>query len=215
MPELNAIGQATPEGKRMAAIVLFHSALGLRAVEHQAAERMRSAGYDVVMPDLYAGLTAASVDDGLDLMSNVGWETICDRARVALLQTSPDAVLAGHSMGAGVISAVWSERVAAAGIVLLHGLADIPSNVRRHIPVAVHVADPDAFAQPEQVADWSASAKRCHVRAEIFTYPGIGHFYTDQALPDYDASAAELTWLRVQAFLKTIARKTGSGSVIP
>ncbi|AZO15570.1 dienelactone hydrolase family protein [Mesorhizobium sp. M2A.F.Ca.ET.043.05.1.1] len=192
----------------MATIVLFHSVLGLRAVEQQAAERMRGAGHDVVTPDLYAGLTAPSVDEGLDLMGKVGWEIICGRARAALLQTSRDAVLAGHSMGAGVVSAVWPERIAAAGVVLLHGLADIPTNVRRHIPVAVHVADPDTFALPEQVAGWSAAAKRCQVKAEIFTYPGIGHFYTDRALPDYNAPAAELTWSRVLAFLETIARKT-------
>lgn len=195
----------------MASIVLFHSALGLRSVEHKAADRMRRAGHDVATPDLYAGLSAASMDEGLALMGSVGWETICARARVALAPVPENALLVGHSMGAGVISEVWPDRRTVAGIVLLHALADIPETARRNMPVAVHVADPDPFAPPEQVAGWSTRASHADVAAEIFTYPGIGHFYTDEALPDYNAVATETTWSRVLTFLDKIAGGRGNG----
>jgi dienelactone hydrolase len=36
----------------------------------------------------------------------------------------------------------------------------------------------------------------------VYTYPGVGHFYTDAALPEFDAEAAELTWQRVLDLLR-------------
>jgi hypothetical protein len=36
----------------------------------------------------------------------------------------------------------------------------------------------------------------------VYTYPGIGHFYTDEDGPDHDEHAAALTWERVEEFLR-------------
>ena len=85
----------------MAAVALFHSVLGLREVEIKAVNRMRSAGHTVVAPDLYAGLTASSIDEGFALMSTLGWATICGRARAALDHVPETTVLAGHFHGRG------------------------------------------------------------------------------------------------------------------
>jgi dienelactone hydrolase len=186
----------------MAEIVLFHSALGLRDVEQMAAERIRSAGHHVVTPDLYAGKTASSVDQGLEFMAEVGWQTICGRAREALASIPDTAVMIGLSMGAGVISEVWPERDASQGVVVLHALAAIPANLRSRFPLAVHVADPDVFAMPDHVAAWRNRAALAKSDAEIFTYPNVGHFFTDEALPEYDSTASELAWSRVLAFLQ-------------
>ncbi|MBB5933498.1 dienelactone hydrolase [Streptomyces zagrosensis] len=40
---------------RPSTIVLFHSAYGLRPAVHTAAERLRAAGHEVHLPDLYEG----------------------------------------------------------------------------------------------------------------------------------------------------------------
>jgi dienelactone hydrolase len=48
-------------------IVLFHSALGLRAVERDIAATLRDDGHDVVVPDLYGGRTADTLEHGLAL----------------------------------------------------------------------------------------------------------------------------------------------------
>lgn len=107
-------------------------------------------------------------------------------------------------MGAGVVSSVWPDRALSSGIVLLHGLAEIPRNVRRGIPIAVHVADPDQFAPPEELAVWTAVAEKAGAVADVFTYPNVGHFFTDETLPDYDAAATDQTWERVLSFLNAI-----------
>ncbi|RWA67065.1 dienelactone hydrolase family protein [Mesorhizobium sp.] len=188
----------------MTTVALFHSVLGLRKVEQLACERMRAAGHIVVAPDLYDGMTAQSVDEGFDLMTKIGWNTICGRATEALALIPENAVLAGHSMGAGVVSKIWPDRMRASGIILLHGLAEIPHNVRRGIPASVHVADPDLFAPPGDVANWSNLAQKAGIRAEVFKYPNAGHFYTDEALPDYDPISSQRTWARVLEFLASI-----------
>lgn len=189
----------------MATIALFHSVLGLRQVEHAAAERLRAAGHTVVVPDLYDGVRRESVEAGFEVRRAIGWKTICDRARAALSALPETTVLAGHSMGAAVAGEMWAQRPSASAIVLLHALADIAPNARAGTPVCVHVADPDRFAPPEALAEWQANAATAGLAAEVFTYPGLGHFYTDEASPDHDAAAAAKTWERVLAFLDTVA----------
>jgi dienelactone hydrolase len=175
----------------MAQVVVFHSVLGLRPAELLAAERFRAAGHVVHTPDLYAGATATTLDDGFAIMDRVGWDVITGRAADALRDRPAETVLAGFSMGAGVVDAVLPHRTGTAGVLLFHGLAAVPAG----IPAQLHVADPDPFAPPEDVAAWRAA------HTQVFTYPGAGHFYTDEDLPDHDAHAAALTWERALDFL--------------
>jgi dienelactone hydrolase len=187
----------------MSQVVVFHSAYGLRGAEADAAARLRIAGHDVITPDLYGGQTADSLDTALALMDAIGWEIICARARQALDAVRGPAVLAGLSMGAGVIGSVWGQRRAAA-VVLLHGIAPIPASATPGLPVQVHLAEGDPFAPRQAVDQWQADANRAGLAAEVFTYPGAGHFYTDPSLADYNSASASLTWRRVTAFLSAL-----------
>ncbi len=154
----------------MAHVILFHSVMGLRDLERDAAERFRAAGHEVVTPDLYDGQTAA--------------------------------VLAGISMGAGLACQVWAKRAQTSGVLLLNGLGDIPKWVRSGLPVQVHFAEPDQYISDEQATSWPMTAFRVGLCAEIYTYDGVGHLYTDAASPDYDAAAAAQTWERSVSFLE-------------
>jgi dienelactone hydrolase len=187
-------------------IVLFHSMLGLRPAELDGAERLRAAGHPVVTPDLYAGATASTLEEGFAVKDAVGWETIVGRARDAVAAQPADAVLVGVSMGAGVVHELLPGRPHTAGVLLLHGLAPLPASVRAGLPVEVHVADPDdVFAPPAQVAAWREAAARSGADARVFTYPGAGHFYTDADGPDHDAAAAARTWQRATDFVRRSA----------
>lgn len=168
-------------------VVLFHSVYGLRPVEFDAADRFRAAGHEVITPDLYAGRRVSSIDQGFGLMEEIGWSLICERAARAIDDLPDSTVLAGISMGAGVVASLWPRRPHTRGVLLLHALADIPGNVCRNLPVQVHVADP--------------GTRDCG--------PGVHlsrrwHFYTDTGLPDYDATAAGSTWQRSLAFLDAL-----------
>jgi dienelactone hydrolase len=93
-------------------VALFHSMFGLRPVELDAADRLRAAGHRVVTPDLFAGAVAAepgavpTMDNGFALMERIGWDTIMARARAAVHDLPPNTVLAGFSMGVGVVGSL-------------------------------------------------------------------------------------------------------------
>jgi dienelactone hydrolase len=82
-----------------------------------------------------------------------------------------------------------------------HGIAPIPASVRPGLPVQVHVAGADPFAPEPAVGRWHADAAAAGLAAEVFIYPGAGHFYTDSELADYHATAARRTWQRITTFL--------------
>lgn len=181
--------------------MLFHSVLGLRSAERLAAERLRSAGHEVVTPDLFAGETAATIDDGFQLLDRIGWSTLLDRARESLAELPAETVLAGLSMGAQVAADLWPERPETAAVLLLHAAPALPTPVTRGVRVQFHAADPDDFAPQDRVEALRQDAENSGVNLEIFRYPGAGHFYTDPEFPDHTPAAAEQTWQRVLAFL--------------
>lgn len=185
----------------MATIILFHSVYGLRSVEMEAADRLKTAGHQVFAPDLYEGEIARTIDEGFAIKDEIGWPTICERAKWAIAGLPASTVLAGFSMGAAVAASLWPTRPETAGVLFLHSVAQIPDNARSNLPVQVHLADPDPFEPPEDVAAWKSAAARSKLAAEVFTYPKVGHLYTDATLPDYNADAAERTWSRVLNFL--------------
>ncbi|OCP36350.1 dienelactone hydrolase family protein [Ensifer sp. LC163] len=188
----------------MAIVILFHSIYGLRALERDAAARLRANGHDVITPDLYEGQVAGSVDDGFALKDKIGWRTLCERAEAAVAGQPASAVLGGFSFGAAIASHLWAKRPKTSGVLLLHSIVEIPDNARDGVPVQLHLADPDIYEPAEDVAAWRAVADRSAIALEAFTYPGVGHLYTDASLPDYDAEAASLTWSRVERFLDTL-----------
>jgi dienelactone hydrolase len=185
-------------------VVLFHSALGLRGVEHDLADELRHDGHHVTVPDLYDGRSAQTLEDGLALMHTVGWTHILARARQSLRGLPDDAVLVGVSMGAGVVSEVWRDRPATPAVLLIHGYAPIPDDVRPGVRAALHVAEDDPFAPSQTVVDWQTTADVRGVRADVYRYPGLGHFFTDPTSGDYDASAAATVLERARGFLEPL-----------
>ena len=121
----------------MVDVVLFHAIMGLRAAEHAWADRMRATGHRVFTPDLFAGETAATIEAGFELEKRIGWDTIVARAADASADLPNDAVLAGISMGAGVAGGLWARRPATRGVLLLHGVCEVPADARRGLPAQV------------------------------------------------------------------------------
>ncbi|HEX5595843.1 MAG TPA: dienelactone hydrolase family protein [Micromonosporaceae bacterium] len=185
----------------MHSIALFHSVYGLRPAVLAAADRLRAAGHRVVTPDLYAGQVADTVDDGFALLDRIGVDLVFERARAAARELPGDTVLAGFSMGAGISGGLLAERPDAAALLLLHGIAGDPAALRAGLPVQLHIADPDEYDPPEEVAGWRDRMTDGGARVEVFGYPGVGHLYTDPDVSDHSGPASELTWQRVLDFL--------------
>ncbi|MEV6668589.1 dienelactone hydrolase family protein [Streptomyces sp. NPDC051162] len=188
-------------------IVLFHSAYGLRPAVHAAAERLRAAGHEVHVPDLYDGRTADTVEEGMAIKDEIGKEELLKRAIVAAAPLSDRGlVYAGFSLGGSVAQNLALGDEKARGLLLLHGTSDLAEDASvDELPVQLHVADPDPFEPHDWLNAWYLRMRRAGAEVEVHRYTGAGHLFTDPELPDYDAEAAETAWRVALAFLEEVA----------
>ncbi|WP_030209462.1 dienelactone hydrolase family protein [Streptomyces sp. NRRL S-87] len=187
-------------------IMLFHSTYGLRPAVHAAAERLRAAGHEVVVPDLFEGRVFDTVEEGMAFNEELGRDEILKRAILAAAPHSARGlVYAGFSLGASVAQQLALGDEKARGLLLLHGTSDVPEGASvDDLPVQLHVADPDAFETHDWLTAWYLRMQRAGADIEVHRYPGAGHLYTDPELPDYDEESAERTWATALAFLESI-----------
>ncbi|MEU9357901.1 dienelactone hydrolase family protein [Streptomyces sp. NPDC048301] len=187
-------------------IMLFHSTYGLRPAVHASADRLRAAGHEVRVPDLFEGHTFETVEEGMAFQEEIGKDELLKRAVLAAAPYSDQGlVYAGFSLGASVAQTLALGDAKARGLLLLHGTSDLAPNVTvDELPVQLHVADPDAFESGDWLNSWYLQMQRTGADVEIYRYPGAGHLYTDPDLPDFDQAAADLTWKVALGFLATL-----------
>jgi dienelactone hydrolase len=138
----------------------------------------------------------------MKLKDEIGWDRITERAIDALEELPGSTVLAGISMGCGVVASVWLRRPETKGILLLHALAGIPATkLWNGLPLQLHLGADDQLWAADEIGRWSAEAQRAEISTEIFVYPGAGHFFTDSSLRDYKASTGRQTLESVVEFL--------------
>ncbi|MFI5629731.1 dienelactone hydrolase family protein [Streptomyces sp. NPDC051664] len=187
-------------------IMLFHSTYGLRPAVHAAAARLRAAGHEVHVPDLFDGRTFETVEEGMAFKDEVGKDELLRRAVLAAAPYSERGlVYAGFSFGASTAQTLALGDEKARGLLLLHGTSDIAENASvDELPVQLHVADPDPFETHDWLNSWYLQMQRTGADVEVYRYPGAGHLFTDPDLPDHDGAAAELTWKVALGFLATL-----------
>ncbi|MEU3754059.1 dienelactone hydrolase family protein [Streptomyces olivoreticuli] len=188
-------------------IVLFHSAYGLRPAVHTAAERLRAAGHEVHVPDLYDGRTADTVEEGMAIKDEIGKEELLKRAITAAAPLSDRGlVYAGFSLGGSIAQNLALGDEKARGLLLLHGTSDLAEDAAvDELPVQLHVADPDPFEPHDWLNAWYLRMRRAGAEVEVHRYAGAGHLFTDPELPDYDAEAADSAWRVALGFLAEVA----------
>ncbi|MFF9014060.1 dienelactone hydrolase family protein [Streptomyces sp. NPDC014870] len=187
-------------------IMLFHSTYGPRPAVEAAAERLRAAGHEVHVPDLFEGRTADTVEAGMAIKEEIGKDELLRRAILAAAPYSERGlVYAGFSFGASVAQTLALGDDKARGLLLLHGTSDIAENATADdLPVQLHLADPDPFESHDWLTSWYLGMGKAGADVEVYRYPGAGHLYTDPDLPDWDEAAAEQTWTIALAFLESL-----------
>jgi dienelactone hydrolase len=170
---------------------------------HAAADRLRAAGHEVHVPDLYDGRTTETVEEGMAIKDEIGQDELLRRAVTASAPLSDRGlVYAGFSLGGSIAQNLALADEKARGLLLLHGTSDIAEGASADdLPVQLHVADPDPFEPHDWLNAWYLRMRRAGAEVEIFRYPGAGHIFTDPELPDYDGEAAEATWSVALGFL--------------
>ncbi|MGE7389279.1 dienelactone hydrolase family protein [Streptomyces sp. NPDC004126] len=187
-------------------IMLFHSTYGLRPAVHAAADRLRAAGHEVQVPDLFEGRTFATFEEGAAYQEEVGRDELLKRAVLASAPFSDRGlVYAGFSFGGSVAQHLALADDKARGLLLLHGTADLDEDASAdELPVQLHIADPDPYETHDWLTAWYLRMRRAGADVEVHGYAGAGHLFTDPDLEDYDAEAAEETWKVALAFLDTL-----------
>ena len=189
----------------MAEIVLFHHIQGLTPGVTALADQLRAAGHTVHLPDLFEGRTFDSIEEGFGHAQGVGFDELGKRADRAVQDLPAGVVWAGISAGVMNAQRLAQTRAGARGALLLEACVP-PSEFGAWpagLPAQVHGMDHDPFFAGEGDLDGArelVAAVGPDV-AELFTYPGDKHLFTDSSLPSYDAEATKLVTERILGFL--------------
>ncbi len=197
----------------MARLVLFHHVLGLTDGVRELGERLAAGRHAVATPDLYGGQVASSIEDGFAIMKGIGDEELTRRADAAVEALEGPLVFAGISMGVATAQRFAQTRADAAGALLYEACLPVTGEYAigpwpAGVPVQVHGMDADEFFAKE--GDLDAARELVDLAgpqtAELFTYPGDRHLFTDSSLPAYDPDATSLLVERSLALLARIDR---------
>jgi dienelactone hydrolase len=188
----------------MAEVILFHHAQGRTDGVREFADQLRAAGHRVTVPDLYDGLTFATLADGVAHAQRIGFDTIIERGRAAAEGLPSDIVYAGFSLGVLPAQLLAQTRPGAKGALLCYSC--IPTSEfgcpwPDGVPVQIHAMDADESFVAEGDLDAARDLVNATDSAELFRYPGDRHLFADSSLPDYDEKAATLLISRVLSFL--------------
>ncbi|GAB3607324.1 dienelactone hydrolase family protein [Conyzicola nivalis] len=196
----------------MTTVVIFHSVLGIREGELDAAARLHADGHEVIVPDLYDGRVFDDYEPAMEWARQQPEGFRQQRALASVAELSDGFVVGGFSMGSS--NAVYvATRRRVSGVLQFAGLNPVewfgddavwPTGVdsQSHQKVDDPFRDP---VEQQALADVAAAG----ATLELFDYPGTGHLFTDPTLPDeYDPEATELLWSRVLPF---VAARSGQG----
>lgn len=191
----------------MTDVIVFHHAQGLTDGVRRFADQLRNAGHRVTVPDLYAGRTFATLEEGVAHAQETGFGTIIERGRAAAEKLPNEAVYAGFSLGVLPAQMLAQTRPGALGALLLHAavpVAEFGGAWPADTPVQIHAMDADPWFAEDMAAARELVATAGD--AELFLYPGHRHLFTDASLPDYDEAATTLLLQRVLSFIARVAR---------
>lgn len=192
----------------MTDIVLFHHVLGVTTGFRAFADRLAARGRTVHTPDLFAGRTFSSLEEGIAFSNSIGHDGLAERGLAALAEVPGDLVVGGTSMGAMVAAAAVRVHDRARGMLSFESFID-PQWIGgwdRPVPLQIHgMADDEFFDEDLPAArDWVAG----HAEAELFVYPGRDHLFTDSSTAAYDEETTGEVVARAIAFVERQAAST-------
>ena len=195
----------------MATIVLFHHVQGLTPGVQAMAAELRAEGHTVHAVDLFAGKLPKDLEAGILLANKVGEDKIQQRVDKLFKNLPSELVYIGTSWGAALAQQCAQQRPGAVAAVLLESFVDLEAEWSfgpwpEGVPVQIHGMDQDPFFAKE--GDLEAAQRFARNEgaglAELFTYPGDKHLFTDSSLPSHDPQARALVMERIKKFLADV-----------
>ena len=208
-------------------ILFFMDAPAIREELRDMARRLASAGYYVMLPNMYyrAGvmelgpMTAPGARDRMfELMNGLSIPLVMSDA--AALIEFIDSDPAARPGGIGTLgycmsgqyavnaAAAFPARVVAAasmyGVMLVTEMADSPHLMARETKAEIYIgcAETDHWAPLEMVEQLRGSLADQGERVEVELYPGVEHGFAFPQRPVYNKDAAERHWERLMALYR-------------
>ena len=201
-------------GTNLPGVVMLEEWWGVTDHIKRTADELASAGFRVLVPDLFRGRTAAVGDEANHLMEGLDFGDAATQdtrgaGRYLKSTGSKKVAVIGFCMGGALalLSAIYDPEFDAA--VTFYGYAPPEAgdvgNIK--IPVQGHWATEDGFFTLDGVDRMETRLKEAGVSHEFHRYNAKHAFHNPNqpghaGLGHYDENAAELAWQRTIDFLK-------------
>lgn len=188
----------------MTNIALFHSVLGVRPGITVAAERLTAAGHEVTVVDQYDGRVFDDYEPAAAFAEGIGYPALMGAAEQAVSHLPDGFIAVGFSNGGGMAEYVATQRDLG-GVVMVAGALGLdmlgveawPTGV----PAQIHYSEGDPFRNQEWIDSVIAAVRSSSSSIEMFDYPGTGHLFSDESLPEeFHGDNAELLYQRIIEF---------------
>ena len=209
---------ARPAAAKAPAVVVIQEIFGVNQVMRDVCDRLASAGFLAVCPDLFWRLepgvditdqSKAEWDKAFDLMTRFDVDqgvedtgATIDQVR-ALDGCSGKVGAVGYCLG-GRLAYLTATRTDSDASVGYYGVgieAYLPEAEKLAHPLMLHIAEDDGFVPKEAQALITAALKD-HPQVILHTYPGCDHAFARPGGAHYDAAAAAQADGRTLAFLR-------------
>jgi carboxymethylenebutenolidase len=199
---------AVPERGRGPGVLVLHAWWGLKPSFTAVCDQLANTGFVALAPDLYQGLTAATIEEAEVLLKQRDFELMQATATGALAYLRGHPATGGDTVGAIGFSmgAAWAIELASqapqdiAATVLFYGVSEADFGTARSAYLG-HFAEEDEWEPLEGVRQMEADMRAAGRDVTIYTYPGAKHWFFEPDRPEYQPEAAELAWRRTLDFL--------------
>ncbi len=207
-----------PQGAGAPGIVLFEEWWGLDARVKEAADRLASHGFTVLVPDLYRGRSAATGDEANHLMEGLDFNDAATQDAAGAeryLRTggAPRVGVMGFCMGGALAMLAAMRGIGFDAVSLWYGYppADAGDPGTIAVPIQGHWATEDGFFNLAGVETIEGRLRDAGVVHEFHRYDAQHGFYNtgqlgEGGLGHYHREHAETAWQRtVEFFKRTLA----------
>jgi len=196
---------AVPENGGPGVLVL-HAWWGLKPYFKQVCDQLAEQGFTALAPDLYQGRIARTIDEAKALLGQRNFELMSDTLNAAKqhltsLRAGKPIGAVGFSMGASQALDLAANEPDVNAVVLFYGSGGVDFKQVK-AKVLGHYAEVDEWEPLEEIKAMENDMKAAGMDATFHFYPGVGHWFVEPDVPEYDPEAAALAWERTFAFLK-------------
>lgn len=189
-------------------VIVIQEWWGLNDQIRSVADRLATAGYTALAPDLYRGRLASTADEANHMMTGLDFVDATHQdlrgAAAHLAALCPKVGVMGFCMGGAltVSAAVHVPGLSAA--VCFYGIppAELADPARIAVPFMGHFATRDGWCTPQAAASLEATLRGAGQSPEIHHYDAEHAFFNQRRPEVYDAACADLAWSRTLDFLQ-------------